>query len=190
MQFLVVGHRAKRRQLRPDAAYGKGLERRFVRLITIAPGGGPAVIHAGIDQFETRSLAARQRWPVAADFEIHLVGEVLVRINHPDEVALAADFPGPISQMRHSRIGRLEKLRCPRDHEIAARGNTGAGGNIEVDAAPDGPSGECHGRTALVVEFDEFRVGLIRDRVRHDLVDDNVRVGRHAVRSVAGVGGG
>ena len=84
----------------------------------------------------------------------------------------------------------MEKLRRSHDHEIPARRDGRASGKIVVDPAANLPSRERREPAAFVVEFDVFRVRLIRDRIGHDLVDHDIGIRRHTVRRIARIGDG
>ena len=93
--------------------------------------------------------------------------------------------------MRHAGIGALKELGGTDDDQISPRSNAGACREIILDASANFPSRErCRART-LVVQLNELSVDLIRDGIRHDLIDDDVGVWSDTVRCILrGRGGG
>ena len=60
VQFLVIGGRPQRVQLRPHPTDRVGLKGGLGGFIAIPPRRGAIVVHTGVDQFHARSLACCQ----------------------------------------------------------------------------------------------------------------------------------
>ena len=172
----------------------------LVRLDTARPIVGEPVIRAGVHEFQAAAVPVRPPSPVVAVAIRHFVHRHprlalriagIVQLRENDPLAAVGQLAGVIAErVRHRelRIARDEIGHIAGHHEIAAGRQDGIRRERVLDSFRELPAAEVHIAGSAIVEFDVLVVVALRDRVVHDLVDDDVADAERGPRVVRAIG--
>ena len=142
-------------------------------LFTRPPGGPVAVFDSRVDELEGGALAIG-RFRVASFIRVaHPVGGVAILVAQQECLRRIAEATLPGSENPLNSVMLLCQLRLPGQHEVFARADGCAVGELKVDSPGKGPAAEVDHLAGAVQELDILTARIIC-RVIHDLVDDDV----------------
>ncbi|OQA28577.1 MAG: hypothetical protein BWY59_00723 [Verrucomicrobia bacterium ADurb.Bin345] len=174
--------------------------RTLVRLDAAGPVVGQSVVRTAVHEFQAAAVAVRPPAPVAALAIGHLInGDPrlsvrifrVVQLGEDHALSAVGQFPGVVAV----RIGR-RKLGIAGDQvrgvfrhdDVRARRHDRIRREGVVHAFREGPAADIHVARPAVVEFDVLVIIALRDRVVHDLVDNDVADAQRR-QGVVGAGG-
>ena len=175
MQFFVITRGPDRIELGPGTRQSVRLPPGPGRFIARAPRRGPAVVHRRMKQLQRTPLPRRQRRPVTTYRIIHFIRQVAHLVQQPQQIPAVAQRPTPRPRHRHSFMQGTQHRRITAHQQIPSRRNTRPNRKIKLHPAAQFPPRQIDRRRSLIIQLDKLAMMMVRRRVRHDLVDDNLR---------------